>query len=133
MLRLFPAAQLCQAVAAGPVQFPWFRGQYGLIAKVPLDIRKQRGSGFVPPIAILLQRLHHDPVQFAAPQAPRIHGAPVGDRGQLFRLQRVHAGTRAWRFAFADDATEFVKTSFLERVGVEWSDAGQQVVEPPSW
>ena len=87
-------------------------------------------GGLVAAGAVLLQGLHHDPVQLPADQfrqSRRFH-LPAG--GQ--RRQRL-AGTqpRAWprRLFLADDAADLVPGRFLEPLLLQRRRAGQQLVE----
>ena len=56
------------------------------LPEIILEILRQRGCGFVAPAPILLQCLHHDPIQFPAHQPAqllRLHSAAGGQLRQL--------------------------------------------------
>ena len=75
----------------------------------------QRGSGLVAPRAVLLERLHHDPVEIAAQQgakATRFDAALCGDRAALAARTLVHSrGLRPLWLVHPDIADEMGESS----------------------
>ena len=65
--RLVPKCELPKPIGCGRGA-----GDHRLIVQVTLDICGEPVSRFVSPPSILLERLHHDPVQFAANQGAEL-------------------------------------------------------------
>ena len=59
-----PPGELAEAIRGR-----WRTGVDRLVVQVALQVHRQPVGRLVPPIAVLLQRLHHDPVELAAHDA----------------------------------------------------------------
>src|SRR5205085_1882709 len=84
--------------------------EHRLVVQIMLHVRGQRAGRFVAAVAVLLQALHHDPIQLAAEeltQAMWIALAVCGERRRR-RAQRTDARARPGRFLLADDPADFV-------------------------
>ena len=67
-----------------------------LVGQVPLEVAGQVVGRRIPPVAVLLQRLHRDPVELSADQPRqlrRLHAASRRDRGELPRSSRAACST----------------------------------------
>ena len=100
----------CRAVLAGELPQLVRRrrraGLDGVAGEVPLDVAGEAVGGLVPPGAVLVQRLHHDPVELAADQLrqPGRLGPPLrrqrGERSpeSLSRVEGLGgSSSRIWR------------------------------------
>ncbi len=96
-----------------------------------LDVLGQGAGRLVATVAVLLQALHHDPVQLAAEQLaqpPRVTLALDRDgRGAL--SQRAEPRARAGWLLLADDPAHLVVAHLPQPLPVERRGAGQQLVE----
>ena len=87
-----------------------------VVQEVPNVVRK-RESGLVSPRSVLLQRLHHDPIELAAEfglepfDFPQLRDV---ERFSISRVDRADSLTRPRRLGLSDDATELFKTRGLE-------------------
>ncbi|MGE0760518.1 MAG: hypothetical protein AB7F89_18395 [Pirellulaceae bacterium] len=80
----------------------------------------QTTGRLVPPTAVLVHRLHHDPVQLAVnqqAQLPWLHFASGGDRVERVVCAQASAGTR--RVLLPDDPHQFVQRCFPQPLFVE--------------
>ena len=109
-------------------------GRTGLdrfVVQIALDVAREIVGRFVAARAVLLQRLHHDPVQLVAQrvaQLDRIGPAMFGHGGGgLAHRADARAGSR--RLLFADHAADFVEPRIFELLAVERRAAGEQLVE----
>ncbi len=121
-----PPDELSQAIAgAGRARFDW------LVVQVSVDVACQAVSRLVAPVAILLERLHHDPVQLAAHllgQARRLEPALRRNRGQ--RVPGItQPGAGLWRLLLANQPQYLRHGCQLEPLARERSRAGQKLVE----
>ena len=76
-----------------------------------LDVLGEVTGRFVSSCAVLLQRLHHDPVQLAAQQAAQmasVDATVLRDRAAVGRLERADPRARPRRLLFANDPPHFV-------------------------
>jgi len=106
-------------------------GLHRLIVQVALHIHREAVGGLVTPVAVLFQRLHHDPVQLAAAepaQLPRI-ALPLRRHGCRRLPQRADARARPGRLLLADDAADFVKIRRAQPLLVKRRRAGQQFIQ----
>ena len=78
-----PAEELAQAVRGAGAS-----GQDRLMLQMPADVLGQAAGGLVPPGAVLLQGLHHDPIQVA----PDLLVGGPGTPGQC-QVSRMAVGT----------------------------------------
>ena len=102
-----------------------------LVGQVALHVQREAVGRLVAAVAVLLQRLHHDPVQLAADQLRQLRRlrVPLGrDRRQrVLRLRQP--GARPGRLLLADDAADLVVGRLLEPLLGERRRAGQQLVQ----
>ena len=97
-------------------------GDDGFVVQVPLEVRRQAVGRLVAAGAVLLQALHHDPVQVAPDQFHQMHafGAVLfGGGGEGFPLQRAQARARPRRLLFADRPAHGVQTLLGQFLRVE--------------
>src|SRR5262249_60038199 len=67
-----------------------------LVGQVAPHVPRQGGGRFVPPGAVLLQALHHDPVQLTPhrpPELPRVRSPAPGRGRQGGRVERAQPPT----------------------------------------
>src|SRR5262249_17247087 len=105
-------------------------GFHGFAGQIALDVAGQAVGGLIAPVAILVQRLHRNPVQFTADepwQLGRLNSAFGGDRGQL--LSRTQAITQGRHVLFADDSQDFQDAFFPDALLTQGSRSGDQFVE----
>ena len=106
-------------------------GLHRLVGQVALHVRRQAVGRLVAAVAVLLQRLHHDPVQLAAHQPAqlrRLRAAVGRDRGQL--LGRAQPRARPRRLLLADDPQHLRRRPpRSSRFLGERRRAGQQLVQ----
>jgi hypothetical protein len=106
-------------------------GQDRLVAQVALHIAGEVLGGLVAAVTVLLQALHHDPVELAAHQLGqfgRLHVALGRDRCQsLARIAQPRARPR-W-LLLLDQAENLAKGCFLEPLAGERRAPRQQFVE----
>ncbi len=105
-------------------------GRDRLVGEEPLDVVAQADRRVVPPLPLLGQRLHHDPVGVAAdqPRQPRRLDVPGrGDAQQ--RSGRLDTGRRRRRFVVANQPQHLVQGRPLQRLPRDRRRAGQQLVE----
>ncbi len=113
-----------------PVTGAGRRGQHRLAGQVTLHVQGKTAGGLVPPRAVLLQCLHHDPIQLPADQfrQPRRLRLPAGSqRGQ--RLAGTQPQARPRRLFLADDAANLLPGRLLESLLLQRRRPGQQLVE----
>ena len=55
----------------------------GFVVQVTLDVGGQGAGRLIAPVAVLLQGLHHDPVQVAAQQPAELAGLRAGDAREI--------------------------------------------------
>ena len=123
---LVPAGQLPQPIAG--------RGRAGLhrlVRQVALEVAGEAVGRLVAAAAVLLQRLHHDPVQLAAHQSgqPGRLGLPLGRRVARAGPDRAQPRARLRRLLLADDPQQLVEGRLLQPLWLEGRRAGQQLVE----
>src|SRR6059036_901505 len=119
----------------------WRVGDDRLIAEVALNVHRKTIGGLVTARAVLVQRLHHDPVQVAAQQMNqlwRVGMAMVRGRPQRLGSHRAQAGRGAGRFLLANGAAHFVQTgsqklSVAERGGAGCARGGRRGAQPAWW
>ena len=99
--------------------------------EVALDVLGEAVGRLVPPRPVLLQRLHHDPVEVAADelrQPGRLDLALGRDRRQvLSRLRKPRARLR--RLLLADPPQDLGEGRLAQRLALQRRRAGQQLVE----
>ena len=102
-----------------------------LVRQVSPDVGRQGARRLVPPVPVLIQRLHHDPVGFAADRLGQVlRVAPaVGRHRRGLRAKRAQPRTRPGRLLLPDDPPHLVVPDRLEPLLVERGRAGQQFVE----
>ena len=106
-------------------------GRDRLVVEEPLDVVGQADGRLVPPLPLLRQRLHHDPVEVAPhqPRQPRRLDRAGWRRGVgsasdvLIRLRRRR------RLVLADHPQHLVERRLPDRLAVDRRRAGQQLVE----
>ncbi len=106
------------------------RGQYRLGREVPIDVGGEAVGCLVPPGAVLLQGLHHDPVEITRQcslQLRRIDAATGRDAGQPFR--RAHLRARTGRIDFPHHAQHLEQRTALELRCIQRRRTGEQLVE----
>ena len=94
-----------------PQPVPGARGHRAdrFVGQEPADVLREAVGGFVAAAAVLLQRLHHDPVEIASDDSSehaRCRVAPLRDRIEL--PHRGEARARLGRIDLADGAQHFV-------------------------
>ena len=105
----------------------------GSSVQVTPQVGRQAVRRLVPPGAVLLQRLHHDPVQLA-PHQTRSASAARSCRQAAIRSAVPRSSTephaRPRRLLLADDPQHFVRIApCCSRLAIERSRAGQKLVE----
>ena len=105
--------------------------EHGFAVQMAFDIERQRVSGGISPHAVLLERLHRDPVEvaFERPrQASKIR-APVGRRARGRRPEAADSTTGPGRLVFAERPLDFRETRATKLFRVEGPDAREKLVE----
>ncbi len=100
------------------------------IRQVALYVHREAVGGLVAAVAVLLQRLHHDPIQFATHQLrqPRRLRPPVGgQRRQAVRRAQLRARFR--RLLLADHPEHLQHAGLGQLHAPERRAAGQQLVQ----
>ena len=125
------AARLRRAYFAEPIPGRRRARLHRPVGQVPHHVGGEVVGRLVPPPSVLLQRLHHDPVELAphgAVEPPRVGPPPGRDgRERLPQGAEPRAGLR--RLLLADDPPHLVERRLAERLAVERRAAGQQLVE----
>ena len=87
-------------------------GLHRLVGQVALEVARQAVGRLVSPVAVLLQRLHHDPVQLAAHQPAQPRRLDVRGRPRSLGSSSVRAQPRARprRLLLADDPQHLQRT-----------------------
>jgi hypothetical protein len=104
-------------------------GLHRLIFQVPHHVRGEIVGRLVPPAPVLLQRLHHDPVQLAAVgsvQVPRV-GLAMGRDRRLCCAERAQPSARLRWLLLADHATQLFEGRLAEGLLVEGRRAGKEM------
>src|SRR5438046_1950438 len=84
--------------------------QHWLVVQVSLDVRGEGAGRFVAAVAILLERLHDDPVKFSAKRMAEALGIRLAlcrNRGQRLSQSTDPLAGRG-RLLFADDAANVI-------------------------
>ena len=105
------------------------------MGQIAIDVGGHGAGRFVPPVAVLFQGLHGDPVQFAAVRSAeraRIDPACAGNGGKQIGPQRADLRTRPQRLHFANHTPHFVEPRCPQDLFVERGRAGQQFVQQDS-
>ena len=100
------------------------------IRKVALYVHREAVGRLVAAVAVLLQRLHHDPIQFASHQLRqprRFRPAVGGQRRQALRRAQLRARFR--RLLLADHPQHFQHAGLGQRLAGKRRAAGQQLVQ----
>ena len=97
-------------------------GDDGLVIEVTLDVFGKGNGAFVPSGAILLQRLHHDPIQVATDLTGEFRRLCLAPKG-------AQPGRGPGRLLLADSAADFLETGPAQFLPIEWQPAGQQFVK----
>ena len=100
-----------------------------------LHISGQAVGSFVATRAILLERLHHNPVKVPAQQMDklrRLDAAVFGRRGQIDGKHDAQAGRRADGLFFADGSAHFIKAGGQEFLLIQRRLASEQLVKQHS-
>ena len=98
-----------------------------LVVQVPPQVHGQAVGRLVPAIAVLLQGLHHDPVQVAAQLAqkgPRIGPASIRAR-RRFIAETAQPCAGPGRLLLADDPLDLAKARLAQRCGIKRQRPGQ--------
>ena len=105
----------------GLVQAARRAGDDRLMVEEPVDVRFELRGGAVAPRPVLLQRLHHDPVEVAAdlPQEGRRFRPPVLGLGRRGLAHGAQLGARPGRVLLADLAADLVEAGPPEVFRVE--------------
>ena len=106
-------------------------GEDGLATQVPQDVGRELVGRLVSPRAILLDRLHDDPVDVAADRAAqvsRVGALQLADVG-AGTGERVDACRGSRRLLLLDDALDLPVPGLAECDRVEGGCAGEQLVE----
>jgi hypothetical protein len=74
------------------------RAMIGSVFQVPLEVEREAVGGFVAAGAILLQALHHDPVEVAAQETGKL-AVPCCGVSRWASAPRHRAPAPAWRAA----------------------------------
>ena len=96
------------------------------------DVQCQAVGRFVTPPPVLLQRLHHNPVQVAAHQMHelrRIGPAMPRHRAQVGAGHRAQLRRRRRRFLLADRASDLIQARSQQFLGVKRRPPGQQFIK----
>jgi len=98
-----------------------------LVSQVPPDVHDQAVGGLVSPGAILLHRLHHDPVQIASKLAKkRSRIRPAFLRGlRRFIAETAQPRAGLGRLLLADDSLDLGEPRAAEGRPIEWQHPGQ--------
>src|SRR5690349_11719882 len=99
--------------------------------QITFDIAGQAVGGFVAAAAVLLQRLHDDPIELAAHQPAELSRVALAPRGNRLGLvaERAQSGAGTWRLFFADDPADLVEGGAFQTFLVERGGAGEKLVE----
>ena len=117
-----------QRLAMPPHKFPQTitrprrRGAHRLVRKVMLDVQSEGIGRLVAARPVLLDGLHHHPVQVLIHQPGDAfrHDVPgAGNRRALFRRDDAQAGRGLRRVHLADDAQHFLITRRRQRLRVK--------------
>jgi len=124
---LVALSELAEPVACG-------RGAraHRFVGQMASDVQGERVGRLVAARAVLVERLHHDPVQIAAQrfdEPGRIGVATFGCSRQLVRPQCAQASGRTHGLLLANDAAHCVQAGFQQFFGIEGRAAGEQFVE----
>ena len=101
-----------------------------LIVEIMLQLPRQRPGRLVAPAAILVERLHHDPIQLAPDDffQPGRLGAPVSGDGRQ-RAARTEPRAGFGRLLLADNPQHFIERCTPQPMLVEGSAAREQLVQ----
>ena len=104
---------------------------HGLVVQVPQHVRREVVGGLVASVAVLLEGLHHDPVQLAAhqPRQPGRLGLALGrDRRQgVPRVAQPRA--RPGRLLLPDQAEDLGERGLLDPLAAQRRAAREQLVQ----
>jgi hypothetical protein len=116
------------ACAVGRARRP---GADRLVAEIPAEIVGELGRGPVAPSAVLVERLHRDPVEVAAKLGRQPAGgrapAACGVRGGL-RVGRAHPRARTRRLVLADSTEDLLEAPAPQLLRLERQHADEQLV-----
>ena len=104
----------------------------GFVIQVPLDVERQPVGRFVTAGAVLLEALHHDPVEIAAQFADELgclQSALLRGGAQLLAGEGAHPGGGLGRLGFPDRAAHFIEADLEQFLRIEGRAAGHQLVE----
>ena len=103
-----------------------------LTPQVALDVGRQGAGGFVAPVPIFIQRLHHDPVELSPnriAQPSLIDLAAIGGREVGLSTDGRDPRTGARGLLLANHLAHAVETGLVQLRLVDWRRAGNQFVE----
>ena len=107
-------------------------GQHRLLIKMPLNVHRKTVGRFVTAVAVLLQGLHHDPVQIAAHERGEfgwdLLEAPRHFR-RLCHAERLQPGRGTRGIGLAQNAPHLVQTRTQQHLRIERRLSCQQFIE----
>ena len=105
-------------------------GQHRLVRQVPQDVGREAVRRLVTPGAVLLQRLHHDPVEVSLQRPLQLRRLDVAARRDARQgLRRAHLGARPGRVDLPHHPQHLQERPPLELLRIDRRRAGQQLVE----
>ena len=99
-----------------------------LVPQVALDVHCQGVGSFVTTGAVLLEALHHDPVEVTANdfyQRGNLRAVRFGDGHRFRHAHRAEASRRPLRFILANFAAHLIKAGTEQLIGVQWCLTGE--------
>jgi hypothetical protein len=116
---------------AEPVQHARGPGHHGLAREIPLDVGGELAGRLVAPRAVLLHRLHHDPVEVAAHEAAERPGLGLLLSGgvRAFLQERVETRGGPGRFHVPNNPLDLAVAGLAERDRVERRRPRKQLVQ----
>ena len=119
------------------VEFTRWAGKDRLVVQVTQNVMGQPVGRLVTPRPVLLQTLHHNPIQIPAHQVNqlrRLGMTLLGDRGPVGRLQSADSGRRPERFLLPDDPPHLAQSRRHQFFLVKRRPARQEVrrATPPT-
>jgi len=100
--------------------------------EMPLNVLGQGMRGGVPPVRFLGHRFQREPIQVptqSSPQASDIRATLGRDLGRRFSRNPVQACAGRLRIFLTDDASDVLRPSLPESLGIEGEYPGQQFVQ----
>src|SRR5262249_5008146 len=110
-----------------PLYQRWRARLHRLVVQVVLDISRKTTGGVVATIAILLQRLHDDPVQLPTEQLPQAPGLAlaVGRHGSRGLSPSADPRAGLGRLFLPDNAADLIVARLLQAFLIKRRGPGQ--------